>query len=55
MSDLDPKYFEYEPADPSQEEEFQMWQELEMPPEEVVDPETRAAYAKWLEEHPSDE
>lgn len=50
-----PKYFEYEPADVSDEETFADMADLGTAPEEIPDPKVRAAFVKFLETYEAEE
>ena len=52
---LGPEYYEYEPADLSEEETFKMFKETETDPEVLVNPAKRKRYAAYLELHKDDD
>ena len=52
---LGPEYYEYEPADLSEEETFKMLKETETDPEVLVNIDKRKRYSAYLELHKDDD
>jgi hypothetical protein len=51
---LGPEYYEYEPADLSDDDELQILMELETDPEDIPDLEERKRYTAFLATHKKD-